>query len=109
MKEFVNMWKNYFNFKDRTTRRGYWMAVLINVIVAIILGIIGGLADTIVISVLYSVAILIPALAMLIRRFRDAGKSWVNIFWYFLPVIGWIIMLVFLCKPSVEDDGTPVV
>jgi len=109
MTEFVNFWKNYVNFSDRTTRRGYWMAYLFLVIVAIVVAIIAVATGFTLLSTLWSLAILVPSLAMTIRRFRDAGKGWPNIFWVFLPIIGWIIYLIILCKPSVESDGTPVV
>ena len=62
-----------------------------------------------VFSILFALAIIIPSLAMGIRRLRDAGKHWSNIFWNFLPIAGTIVYIVFLCKPSVVDDGTPVV
>ena len=110
MTEFVNMWKNYVNFSDRTTRRGYWMAFLINLIVLIVLAILAQLVEPLIFLYgLYALAIFLPSLAMMIRRFRDAGKAWTNIFWYFLPFVGWIIILVLLCKPSAESDGVPVV
>jgi len=97
------MWKNYANFADRTTVRGYWMAFLFNFIAGFILGWIP------VVNFLYGLAVLVPGLAIGIRRLRDAGKHWTNIFWILLPLAGVIIYIVFLCKPSVPDDGTPVV
>ena len=110
MTEYVNMWKNYVNFSDRTTRKGYWMAFLINLIILIVLAFLAQLVEPLIFLYgLYALAIFLPALAMMVRRFRDAGKSWTNIFWAFLPVIGTIIHIVLLCKPSVADDGVPVV
>jgi len=111
MKEYLNMWKNYVNFKDRTTVRGYWMAFLFNVIVSLILGVIVGIAGTQLsfLSGLYALAIFLPGLAIAIRRLRDAGKAWTNIFWVLVPLAGVIIYIVILCKPSVADDGVPVV
>ena len=110
MTEFINMWKNYVNFKDRTTRRGYWMAYLFNVIALVILAIIMTFASALTfLYLVYCVAMLVPYFAILVRRLRDAGKAWQNVFWMFLPLIGSIILIILCCKPSVESDGTPVV
>ena len=136
MTEFVNFWKNYVNFSDRTTRRGYWMAYLFYFLSSLIIFIIssnitvgpqttileissiqlndGSVFDGIrvTVSILYSIWILgtiLPVLAMSVRRLRDAGKSWAWLFINFIPFIGVIIYIVLLCKPSVSDDGTSVV
>jgi len=109
MTEFINMWKNFANFTDRTTVRGYWMAFLVNLGVAFVVGFIAGLTGLFFISVIYSLAIFVPSLAMMIRRLRDAGKPWVCIFLSLIPCVGFIILIVFLLKPSMPNDGVPVV
>lgn len=103
--EYINMVKNYANFKDRTTVRGYWMAFLVNVIISAILSIIGieWLAG------LYSLALLVPGLGICVRRLRDAGYRWTWIFISLIPLVGWILLILKLVKPSVPDDGIPVV
>jgi uncharacterized membrane protein YhaH (DUF805 family) len=127
MTEYINMWKNYANFSARTTKRGYWMAVLFGMIAAIIVTVLdrilgfGGYkyvtTSTSVsmsgsmgaLSSILSLAMLIPGLAITVRRLRDAGKSWKNLFLLFIPLVGVIIVIVQLCKASVADDGTLVV
>ena len=102
---YLNMWKNFANFNDRTTRRGYWMAVLVNIIVTAALGIIG----IELLSGLYSLATLIPGIAICVRRLRDSGRAWGWIFISLVPLVGWIILVIMLCKISQPDDGVPVV
>jgi len=109
MQEFLNMWKNYVNFSDRTTVRGYWMAFLFNIIAAFVVGIIAGITGFRILSVLYSLAITIPSLAMQVRRLRDAGKRWTYLFIGLIPFAGIILLIIALCKPSIQDDGVPVV
>jgi len=109
MNEYLNMWKNYVNFTDRTTVRGYWMAFLFNFIASLIVGIISSLLGTELLSSLYSLAVLLPGLGLCVRRLRDAGKAWGWIFISLIPLVGTIILIVLLCKPSVPDDGIPVV
>jgi len=108
MAEFKAFWQNYVNFSDRTDRRGYWMAFLFLIIAAFIVGLIAGITGIAALSTIWSLVILIPTLAMGIRRLRDAGKHWAWILINF-TVIGVIVYIIFLCLPSVPDDGTPVV
>ena len=105
MNYYFLMWKKCFDFSSRTERRCYWLAVLVNVIVT-------GLLETISQAVpsleflfdIYVVAALIPTISMTVRRLRDVNKHWANIFFVFLPVVGTIILLVFLCRGSVESN-----
>ena len=97
---YVDMWKNFANFSGRTDVGGYWWAVLGNFIVSFVLGLIG---VEILISV-YSLATLIPTLSIAVRRLRDAGKGWGWLFITLVPLVGWIIFIVMMCKPSVNSN-----
>ena len=107
MTEYLNMWKNYANFSDRTTVRGYWMAFLFNFIISFVVGLIG--ARVMVVQVIYSLALLVPSLALSVRRLRDAGSRWTYMFITLIPLAGIVLFIIKLCKPSVADDGVPVV
>lgn len=77
--EYIAIWKNYANFKDRTTRRGYWMVFVYNLMITIPLFVLGlipyiGFLFSIV-SVLYSLAFIVPSAAVMVRRLHDVGKS----------------------------------
>ena len=109
MNEFLNMWKNYINFSDRTTVRGFWMAVLFNMIAGFIVVFIAGLIHFTSLASLYSLAIFIPSLALAVRRLRDCGKTWKYMFINFIPVVGTILYIITLCKPSLPYDGVPTV
>lgn len=103
MQYYVDMWTHYADFTGRTSRRGYWMAILFNCLAALVIGLVGGLLDTTLLSSIYSLATLIPGIAIVIRRLRDAGKHWAWYFINFAPIVGQIVMLVFLCQPSVAQ------
>ena len=124
MKEFAAFWKNYVNFSDRTTRRGYWMAYLFIIIAGIVVGIVSGISDAIgllpivytvmyvpynVLDVVWFIALILPTIAISVRRLRDMGKKWTWLFISLVPIVGIIWYIVLLCKPSLPDDGTPVV
>ena len=109
MQEYLAMWKNYVNFKDRTSVRGFWMAVLFNFLAGVILGILAGLVSFLsILSGLYSLATLIPGLAITVRRLRDAGKAWYCIFISLVPLVGGIILIVWLCKSTSNYEGNQV-
>ena len=86
---FTSFWKNYFNFSGRARRKEYWLMIVWNAILAITL--IGNLV------ILFE---FIGMFALLVRRVHDIGKSAWNLLWALLPIVGWIVMLVFLFKDS---------
>lgn len=114
MKEYTDFWKNYTNFSGKTNCRGYWMYVLINFLLmmgvslalamAQSLNEIQGLSEMLGLATLgYSVASIVPGLAITVRRLRDAGKKWTYIFMSLIPIAGPVIMLLTLAKPSITE------
>ena len=104
MKEYLDMWKNYVDFNGKTSVRGYWMAFLFNFIATAILSIIARIVPILgILSSIYSLAILVPSIAIAVRRFNDGGKKWTCIFLPLIPLVGWIICIVKLCAPSVAE------
>ena len=82
---------NYANFKGRASRQEYWMFVLFNFIFLIALSFIEvfffGLYSSIL-SDLYVLALLVPSIAVGIRRMHDTGKSG----WFLLiPIYNFIL------------------
>ena len=58
---------------------------------------------------IYVLAVLIPVLAIGVRRLRDMGRRWTSYFINLIPCVGTVIFIIYLTKPSIPDDGTPVV
>lgn len=90
----------YVDFSGRSRRSEYWWMFLVNNLVIRLLNEVGLTSLTYI----WSLVIFIPMLALCVRRLHDVGKSgW----WYlftFLPVVGWIVLLVFFCKDSAPDN-----
>ena len=94
--------RNFAVFKGRAHRSEYWTFVVVNFIIIIVLEIIDSILwDARVFSGLYSLFITIPSLSILVRRLHDTERSgwWVLI--SFVPVIGFIVLLIFTVQ-----DGT---
>jgi uncharacterized membrane protein YhaH (DUF805 family) len=85
------------------------MFFLFNIIISIVLGIIDGMTGTSsvpgamgLLGGLYLLALLIPAIAVGVRRLHDTGRSGLWLLIVFVPLIGAIVLIVFLVQ-----DGAP--
>ncbi|MWP62613.1 DUF805 domain-containing protein [Gilliamella sp. Pas-s25] len=96
--------KNYANFNGRARRKEYWMFVLFSVILAVLTIIIDKIIgnDLMIVTCILSLALLLPNLAVTVRRLHDTNKSGWWILLQFIPYVGGIIILV-LCML----DSTP--
>ena len=106
MEFFIRAYKNYANFSDRDTRQQYWMFYLFYMIFALVLGFVDGLIGTggLLGGVFVFVSI-IPTITMATRRLHDIGKSgWWQLI-ILIPIIGAIILLVFLIKQGNFGDN----
>ncbi|WP_127018666.1 DUF805 domain-containing protein [Flagellimonas beolgyonensis] len=90
MKYYLKVLQNYANFNGRARRSEYWYFFLFNTLISLVLGFIDGLLDTTIIGSLYSLAVLIPTIAVGVRRMHDVGKSG----WFLLIPIYNIILAV---------------
>ena len=108
MSWYLKVWKNYANFTGRARRTEYWMFTLINAIIYIIVGGLGAIMDSTFLIMLYGVyglAIIVPSLAVLVRRLHDTGRSGWWFFISFVPFVGAIILLVFTCLDSQMENN----
>jgi uncharacterized membrane protein YhaH (DUF805 family) len=99
---------HFFDWKGRASRPAFWWLYLANVIAVFVAAFIDGLIglDTLGGGLLYwiaAIAFFFPVLSATIRRLHDTGKSgwwwWIQI----IPIIGFIVMLVFMLTKS--DEG----
>lgn len=101
-----NFFTQYVDFSGRATRSEYWYVILFHILVSVVIGIANLLLPEVaaVLNGVYSLVTLIPGFAIVWRRLHDVGRSGG---WYFIllvPFVGWIILLVFLCKDSDGDN-----
>ncbi len=106
MNWFVSVVKKYAVFSGRARRKEYWMFFLIYVLIAIVLGLIEGmLGDRSFLSALLGIALFVPSLAVTMRRLHDTDRSgwWVLI--GFIPLVGGIVLLVFMCLAGTSGSN----
>jgi uncharacterized membrane protein YhaH (DUF805 family) len=92
---YLDVLKNYVGFSGRARRTEFWMFALFNFIVAVVLYVISLAIGTLLLSDLYSLAVLLPTLALAVRRLHDTGRSGWWLFIALIPFAGWIVLLVF--------------
>ena len=102
MEWYLKVLKQYADFNGRARRKEYWMFVLFNMLIVFGIGVVSGILNAAlqinlgIISVIYSLATLIPGIAVSVRRMHDIDRrGW----WLLVPIIG-IVFLFF--------DSTPV-
>jgi len=107
MNWYIAVIKKYVVFSGRARRKEYWYFVLFNILISIGLSFIDAATGTVnaetgygLLSSIYSLAVLIPSLAVLMRRLHDTDRSGWWILIGLIPVIGWIVLLVFLVQDS---------
>ena len=107
MEWYLKVLNKYAEFDGRAHRTEYWMFVLFNVLISIGLGLVGGLIGHGLqfLSSLYALAVLVPGIAVAIRRLHDIGKSGWWLLVAFVPLIGAIILLVYFVQDSQPENN----
>jgi uncharacterized membrane protein YhaH (DUF805 family) len=96
----------YATFSGRARRKEYWMFFLINILIAIALAIVEAILGLPgILGGLYALALLIPGIAVTVRRLHDTGRTGWWILIALVPVIGFIILLVFMVLDSQPGDN----
>ena len=115
MKYFLKVLKQYADFNGRARRKEYWTFALFNVlfsVLAILLDNLTGMAMDGMgygpIYCLYVLAVLVPGLAVAVRRLHDVGKSGWMLLVALIPLVGaiWLLVLMFRdSMPAVNQFG----
>jgi uncharacterized membrane protein YhaH (DUF805 family) len=108
MNWYFEVLKKYAVFSGRARRKEYWMFTLFSVLISVVLAIIdamirdgdgGGMGP---LRAVYSLAVLIPSLAVTVRRLHDTGRSGWWLLISLVPCVGGLVLLIFTV-----EDGKP--
>jgi uncharacterized membrane protein YhaH (DUF805 family) len=107
MKSYINAMRRYFDFSGRSTRAQFWLFSLVMLVMVIIAIIIDSAISSQpgIITALVVIAHLLPSLAVTVRRLHDINRSSWWVFIQLVPLIGLIVMLVFLCSGSTQGPN----
>ncbi len=104
MEHFIGAIKKYADFTGRARRTEYWMFTLFYLIFFLVTVGIDMALGTTFIAAIFSLGLLLPSLAIGARRLHDTGRSgWWQLL-YFIPLIGAIVLLVFFCQDSQDEN-----
>ncbi len=97
--------ENYFNFGGRATRSEFWWWFLFQIICYVAASVLDGVLGLGTLSLVASLALLAPSLAVGSRRLHDINKSgWLQLL-YFIPLIGLLVMIYFLVQKSDASEN----
>jgi uncharacterized membrane protein YhaH (DUF805 family) len=97
--------QKYAEFSGKASRSEFWWWILFAILVASALNVLDvvqvGQNSSVgaILSGIWGFVILLPTLAVTVRRLREAGYVWTNIFWVLLPFAGLIVLAIYLSKP----------
>ena len=94
MEWYLKVLKQYADFKGRARRKEFWMFVLFNFLAGVVLSLVDRMFGINLFSGIYGLFVFIPGLAVSIRRLHDIGKSGWMILIAFIPIIGFIWLIV---------------
>ena len=104
MEYYIGAWKKFADFTDRARRKEFWMFYLFHIIISIVLAVVDATLGTGFIGTIYGLAAILPSLAIGARRLHDTGRSgWWQLL-NLIPLIGWIVLIVFWAQDSQDDN-----
>lgn len=112
MNWYLEVLRKYAQFNGRARRKEYWFFALFNLLISIALTMFDSLIGTLntetgygLLSGIYSLAVLIPSLAVSFRRLHDTGRSGWWILLVLIPILGALVLLVFMVLDSEQGEN----
>jgi uncharacterized membrane protein YhaH (DUF805 family) len=97
---YLKCFKEYATFSGRARRSEYWYFTLFHLIITFALIFLTAMIELPFLGMIYVFAALIPNIAVLVRRLHDTNRSGWYYFIALIPLVGSIILIVFLCEDS---------
>ncbi|MGO4103638.1 DUF805 domain-containing protein [Leifsonia sp. YAF41] len=105
------VFRKYAEFEGRAGRPEFWWFILFTSLVSSALGAFNFATPNGVISIgsslasVWAIAVLLPTLAVSVRRLRDIGRRWTELFWILVPIAGLIVLIIRFCEPSKPESA----
>jgi len=96
----------YAVFRGRARRSEYWWFALFNFIVSLVASLVDRAIGAPILQIIVGLALLVPSLAVGVRRLHDIDRSGWWLFLGLIPLVGAIILIVWFCKDSQPGQNT---
>ncbi len=101
-----SVFSHYVDFSGRARRSEYWYFFLFTMLVNVVTSGLAAAVDALsFVQIIASLAMLLPGLAVAVRRLHDIGKSGWCLLFVLIPLVGSIILIVWYCKDSQPGDN----
>ena len=101
MDSYKLFWSRFADFSGRSRRKDFWIPGILHGVIVNILGVIDSMIIGMpILASIISLILIIPSLAVWIRRLHDIGRSGWFLLIVLIPVVGVIILLIFMAKDS---------
>jgi len=105
---YLEVLKKYTLFTGRARRSEYWYFVLVNLVIALVLGMVDGVLRRMVgmgpLGMLYGLAVLVPSIAVAIRRLHDTDRSGWWVLLGLVPIVG-LVLIWFLAQDTMASTN----
>jgi len=120
MNSYISVLRNYAGFVGRARRREFWMFMLLNALFSSLFITLDSFFETSFsiptaiegvfikygyLQIAYGLLVLIPALAVTVRRMHDIGKSGWTILMFIIPIVGWIWLIILCVQDSMPGPN----
>lgn len=107
MRWYLRALRNYAVFSGRARRKEYWFFLLLTLVFTIVMALIDQVLGTYdegtgigLLTGLYEVAMIVPGLAVTVRRLHDTNRRGWWLLLALIPIVGGIILFVFMVLPG---------
>jgi uncharacterized membrane protein YhaH (DUF805 family) len=99
--------ERYADFQGRSPRSEFWWFALFYMLLSLGVGMIAAVSDTLggILNLVVTICLLVPSLAVSIRRLHDTDRTGWWILLYLIPVIGTIVLIVFYVQRGTDGDN----
>jgi uncharacterized membrane protein YhaH (DUF805 family) len=105
--------RKYADFNGRARRSEYWWFYLAYFLAAILVAVVGEISSSqsgqlgaiSYLAAIVCLGLFLPMLAVEVRRLHDIDKSGWNILWFMIPIVGFILRIVWLCRRGTVGDN----
>ena len=106
MSWFIYVLKKYAVFSGRASRREFWTFQLVAFLISIVLAILSTLVSAVtLLGLVFSLALIVPSIAVSVRRLHDYGYSGWLVLIAFIPLIGIVVLIFLWAQPGKPDTN----